>query len=135
MKLEFVDFMKIAHPFTKPFEHVYHCANDAEVSAIGTGQYLEALTKRTPEEIEQADGKLISVWTSTFYIGLEIAPKPRKFLFVLWWLGANAFFQAGTIGPQRLDITFPTNEFKKMAQMWDGYDSQTMALHVSHMKG
>ncbi len=41
---------------------------------------------------------------------------------------------AGSVGPQKLDITYPTNEFKRLAKSWEHFDLGVMDLNVTHIK-
>jgi poly(A) polymerase len=41
---------------------------------------------------------------------------------------------AGSLGPRRLDISYPTTEFTKLVKMWDKYDNDKMGIVVRHIK-
>ncbi|KAG8930246.1 polynucleotide adenylyltransferase [Tulasnella sp. 417] len=116
LKLEFVESLKLAHPYVKGIERVAHCINDEEVSEVAFNKISEAVINRTQEEAAKEPGYR-TVYTTTFYIGLAIAPK-----------------QAGAVGPQKLDITYPTNEFKRICKQWELFDVSVMDLHVTHIK-
>jgi poly(A) polymerase len=77
MKLEFVETLTLAHPFIKGFEDTAYCLTDEEVRAVAQGDISEAVRKRKKEDIEGKEGSS-TVYTSTFYIGLAIEPKPGK---------------------------------------------------------
>jgi poly(A) polymerase len=74
MKLEYVDSLTLAHPFTKGFEQVSHCISDDEVRTVAQGENWESISKRKKEDIEGKEGAS-TVHSTTFYIGLAIAPK------------------------------------------------------------
>jgi poly(A) polymerase len=74
MKLEYVDSLTLAHPFTKGFEQVSHCISDDEVRAVAQGENWESISKRKKEDMEGKDGAS-TVHSTSFYIGLAIAPK------------------------------------------------------------
>ena len=78
MKLEYVDSLTLAHPFTKGFEQVSHCISDDEVRAVAQGENWESINKRKIEDLEGKEGAS-TVHSTTFYIGLAIAPKNRTF--------------------------------------------------------
>ncbi len=78
MKLEFVDALTLAHPFVKGFEQVVYCLNDEEVRAVAQGEISDAIAARKKEDIEGKEGAG-PVHSTTFYIGLLIEPKQRKF--------------------------------------------------------
>lgn len=76
MKLEFlVEALTLAHPFVKGFHQTLHCIDEAEVRAVAQGDISEAVKKRKKEEIEGKEGAS-TVYSTTFYIGLAIEPKP-----------------------------------------------------------
>lgn len=116
MKLELVDTIEIAHPFVKGFDKIYHCADPEELSAVARGEVSDVIAKRTQEEIAGKEGSA-TVYTTSFYIGLEIQPK-----------------KVGATGPRRLDISYPTTEFTKMVKMWDSFEEQNMGIVVRHIK-
>ncbi|KDR84115.1 hypothetical protein GALMADRAFT_236784 [Galerina marginata CBS 339.88] len=116
MKLEYVDSLILAHPFTKGFDQVSYCLSEEEVSAVAQGEISDAIANRKKEDVEGKEGA-VPVYTTTFYIGLAIEPKP-----------------AGAVGPRKLDISYPTTEFTKMVKMWEKFDEATMGIIVRHIK-
>lgn len=116
MKLEYVDSLTLAHPFIKGFEQVLHCLSEEELRAAAQGDVSDAVAKRKKEEIEGKEGAS-SIYLTSFYIGLAIEPK-----------------QAGSVGPRKLDISYPTTEFAKLVKMWDKYDGSNMGIIVRHIK-
>ncbi|KAG8948098.1 polynucleotide adenylyltransferase [Tulasnella sp. 424] len=116
LKLEFVESLKLAHPYVKGFERVVHCIDEEEVSEVAFNRISDAVVNRTQEEAAKEPGYR-TVYTTTFYIGLTIAPK-----------------QAGAVGPQRLDVTYPINEFKRICKGWELFDVSVMDIHVTHIK-
>ncbi|KAA1466552.1 Poly(A) polymerase [Dentipellis sp. KUC8613] len=116
MKLEFVESLTLIHPFTKGFEQVSYCLSETEVRAVAQGETNEEIQKRKKEDIEGKEGAS-TVYTTTFYIGLAIEAK-----------------QPGSVGPRRLDISWPTTEFTKMAKGWDKFDETKMGIVVRHIK-
>ncbi|KAM6496148.1 polymerase [Amanita muscaria] len=116
MKLEYVDSLTLAHPFVKGFDQVSYCLDDDEVHSVAQGEISEAVTARKKEDVDGKDGAY-AVYTTTFYIGLLIEPK-----------------QAGSTGPRRLDISYPTAEFTKLVKMWEKYDEASMGIVVRHIK-
>lgn len=96
MKLEQVPTLMCAHPYIKGFDQKSICYNDSEVRLVATGNVPEEVAKRTevedlPKEglgadeakekdieakqIEQEEGHR-TIWTTTFYIGLCVEPRP-----------------------------------------------------------
>ena len=42
--------------------------------------------------------------------------------------------QAGSKGPRKLDISYPTTEFTKLVKLWDKYNEADMSITVRHIK-
>ncbi|TEB37088.1 polymerase [Coprinellus micaceus] len=116
MKLEPVETLIRAHPFIKGFDQVSYCLDENEVKAVVQGDISDAVASRKLEGIEGKEGAK-TIYTTSFYIGLAIKPKP-----------------IGAVGPRRLDISYPTTEFTKMVKMWDKYDEARMGIYVRHIK-
>ncbi|EIM85694.1 poly-A polymerase [Stereum hirsutum FP-91666 SS1] len=116
MKLEFVESLQLAHPFIKGFEQISYCLSEEEMRAVAQGEVSEAVAQRKKEDIEGKEGAS-QVYTSTFYIGLAIEAR-----------------QAGSVGPRKLDISWPTTEFTKMVKSWDKFDETKMGIIVRHIK-
>ncbi|KAL1690080.1 Poly(A) polymerase central domain-containing protein [Schizophyllum commune] len=115
-KLELVESLTLAHPFTKGFEQVFYCINDDEIRSVAQGEVPDIIARRRPQDIEGVESGS-KVYSTTFYIGLAIEPRP-----------------VGAIGTRRLDISYPTTEFTKVAKMWERFDEATMGLVVRHIK-
>ncbi|GAA5918850.1 hypothetical protein JCM1841_002772 [Sporobolomyces salmonicolor] len=115
MKLEYVDSLVLAHPYVKSFDRTNYCLDEAEQRAVSIGEVPPTVDKRTEADLVPGQGG--TVWTTTFYIGLQIERKP-----------------AGAQGPRKLDISYPTNEFTKLVKMWDKYDPDSMGVIVRYIK-
>ncbi|KAH7887389.1 poly-A polymerase [Phlebopus sp. FC_14] len=116
MKLEYVDSLILAHPFIKGFEQVSHCISEEEMRAVAQGQITDAVAKRTKADIEGIE-EGSTVYSTTFYIGLLVEPKPIN-----------------SVGPRKLDISYPTTEFTKLVRMWEKYDESSMGIFVRNIK-
>ncbi|KAI0832715.1 polymerase [Trametes gibbosa] len=116
MRLEYIDALKLAHPFIKGFSVVYFCISEEEAQAVSRGEIPEAVAQRKKEDLEGKEG-VINVHTTSFFIGLFIKPK-----------------EVGSKGPRRLDISYPTAEFIKMVKMWETYDESAMHIVVRYLK-
>ena len=75
MKLEYVDSLVLAHPFIKGFDQVSYCLSEEEVRAVAQGEISDVIASRKKEDIEGKEGAG-PVYSTTFYIGLAIEPKP-----------------------------------------------------------
>ncbi|KIJ13272.1 hypothetical protein PAXINDRAFT_163709 [Paxillus involutus ATCC 200175] len=118
MKLEYVDSLILAHPFIKGFEQVSHCISSEEVGQVAQGQISDAIGKRTKADMEATGGASANtVFSTTFYIGLLVEPKP-----------------IGSVGPRKLDISYPTREFTKLVKMWEKFDEARMGIVVRNIK-
>lgn len=133
MKLEYVDSLTLAHPFVKGFDQISYCLDEEEVHAIAQGEITEAISGRKKEDIEGKEGAY-PVYTSTFYIGLAIEPKQGKCRSPSTSKNEIDGQTAGSSGPRRLDISYPTTEFTKLVKMWEKYDGATMGIVVRHIK-
>ncbi|KAH9855062.1 polymerase [Lenzites betulinus] len=116
MRLEYIDALKLAHPFIKGFGVVYYCISEEEAQAVQRGEISDVVAARKKEDVEGKEG-VINVHTSSFFIGLFIKPK-----------------EAGSKGPRRLDISYPTAEFMKMVKTWETYNESTMHIVVRYLK-
>ena len=74
MRLEYVDALKLAHPYTKGLESVYYCLSEEEAQAISRGEIPEAVAHRKKEDIEGKEGAK-TMYATSFFVGLSIKPK------------------------------------------------------------
>jgi poly(A) polymerase len=140
MKLEFVDTLDLAHPYVKSFDRTNYCIDEAEQRSVSIGEVPPEVEKRTEADLVPGQGG--TVWTTTFYIGMQIERKPGAslLLFSLFPALLTRFPPILTIeaggagGPRKLDISYPTNEFTKLVKMWDKYDPDTMGVIVRYIK-
>lgn len=91
MKLELVPTLELAHPYVKGFDQVSQCLNDDEVRLVATGEIPKEVAERTKKEElpaggdkealqkkdeeakkAEAEGQGRTIWTTTFYIGLDV---------------------------------------------------------------
>jgi poly(A) polymerase len=83
MKLEFVDNLRLAHPFMKGFDRIVRCASEDEARAVLQGQ------SPAFADAGDADGDPASalaphtIYFTAFFVGLAVRPKERKFPFPL----------------------------------------------------
>lgn len=142
MKLEFVEGLEIAHPFIKGFEQTHYCLNEEEVHAVAQGEISDVIAKRRSEDIEGKDGAQ-TVYSTSFYIGIHVAPKQRAYHNVLLLvvecelskLAHNPHHhQAGTVGPRKLDISYPITEFTKVVKLWEKFEEAKMGIFVRNLK-
>ena len=133
MKLEYVETLILAHPFIKGFDQVSYCLNEEEVRLVAQGEPSDAIASRKKEDIEGKEGAGL-VYSTTFYIGLAIEPRPGIVsVSTIYRLGIETL-AAGAVGPRKLDISYPTTEYTKLVKMWEKYDESTMGIVVRHIK-
>ena len=86
MKLEYVESLILAHPFVKGFDQVSYCLNEEEVKIVAQGETSDVIANHKKEDIEGKEGAG-PVYSTTFYIGLAIEPRPgiheSSFLFAV----------------------------------------------------
>lgn len=134
MKLEFVESLTLAHPFIKGFDQVAYCLNEEEVRAVAQGEMTKTIETRKKEDIAGKEGAG-PVYSTTFYIGLLIEPKQRTlFSFSQCKQSLTRCLEAGSVGPRRLDISYPTLEFQKQVKMWEKFSDSTMGIIIRHIK-
>ncbi|KAI9329578.1 Poly(A) polymerase central domain-containing protein [Zopfochytrium polystomum] len=107
-RLENVEHLKLAHPYIRSFGKIAKCISDEEGIDAAHGKF-------PPEDRDGPFTK--TVHTTTFYIGLQIAPKDPS-----------------SKEPRKLDITWPTNDFVNMVKSWDMYDQASMGIVVQYLK-
>ena len=81
MKLEFVDSLTLAHPFVKGFDQISYCVTKEEVCAVCQGEISDVISSRKKEDMEGKEG-VSPVYSTTFYIGLQIEDRPGKLFFL-----------------------------------------------------
>lgn len=136
-KLELVDGIELAHPFVKGFSEVFICLNDEEVQHAADYNPSEEVKERSksPEEFEnkEAEDGVHRVYISTFYIGLAIQPRNRK--FIPSRREFHSYFTTAETNEKRtLNLTYPTNEFMKLTKLWDQFVEGEMKIFVKNIK-
>ena len=61
----------LAHPFIKGFDQVSHCLTTPERELVARGDIPLAVSQRTEADLP-SDGTGMTLWTTTFFIGLQI---------------------------------------------------------------
>jgi poly(A) polymerase len=75
MKLEYVEYLVIAHPFIKGIDQETVCLTDEEFRAVAEGETPPSALKWKKEECLEKGGRML--YMTTFYIGLAVEPKQR----------------------------------------------------------
>ncbi|KAF1985175.1 Poly(A) polymerase [Aulographum hederae CBS 113979] len=129
--------ISVAHPYVKGFERVHQCKDENEVDQVLQGklnhQIPETETKPVDERndakqaaaaedggenikvkdstIETNDQGVSTVYTTTFYVGLQLKP-----------------------GAKRIDVTQASSDFKKACKDWPQYNDELNQVRVIHIK-
>ena len=88
MRVEMVDGIVLAHPFNTSFDKVHYCSTDDEAAQVATGETIRQVRAESTNlqktalsdksDAPSAAESKITVYTSTFYIGLVISLKDGK---------------------------------------------------------
>ncbi|KAJ3351189.1 polynucleotide adenylyltransferase [Entophlyctis luteolus] len=145
MKLETSEAIMIAHPYIKSIDRVTPCKTLQEGIDAAVGLYPKPPDSMAEQEQKVSEpvhsdsdtasttvpdssvdnGTIKTVRTSTFYIGLQIAPKSST---------PPPSVSSGGSGARRVDISWPTQEFVNLVKMWEKYEPDTMGIVVQHIK-
>jgi len=119
IKLEYVENLVLAHPFIKGFDNSFVCTSEESQINAGRGLPIPETSEDTSSKSTDEPKKTpLMIYTTTFYIGLEIEPRQKS---------------VGT-EPRKLDISWPTSEFTKMCRSWELYNDSSMGLCVKYIK-
>ncbi|KAJ7181371.1 Poly(A) polymerase central domain-containing protein [Mycena crocata] len=116
MKLEFVNNLRLAHPFNKGFDRVIRCASDEEAQRVLKGEAPADPTAEGPEKDPANADAPHKVYVTAYFVGLAVKPK-----------------EATDTGPRRLDVSFSISEFVKMAK-GESFDDKTMGIVLRHIR-
>lgn len=144
--------VNIAHPYTKGFDRVHKVNNEDEKDEVlqGSIKFQTAEVKTTEEannikqltaaqgdsdglkmptdreEQEAKDGPS-SVFTTTFYVGIELKPGSyfQSTSIAKWLIFADA---------KSLDISWPVAEFKRQCTEWQQYNEELNSIRIVHVK-
>jgi poly(A) polymerase len=121
--------VEIAHPFPDGFDRVHKCKSEEEVDEVlhGSMKHVvkltdeqvkaredaeKALENADPKHTAEVDGETRTIYTTTYYIGLELK----------------------STGNKKLDISYPVAEFKTICLDWDELVSGMMTVCTSHVR-
>ncbi|EPY54292.1 poly(A) polymerase Pla1 [Schizosaccharomyces cryophilus OY26] len=127
-RLELVEAIALAHPFNKGFDKIHNCKSEEEANQLASGISLDVTShsadleriaadasEQNEKEDEKEDKKLYPVYTTTFYIGLELEKKKGQPL-------------------KKLDISWPAQEFYELCKKWDKYDETLMNVFIKNTR-
>ncbi|KAJ7088006.1 Poly(A) polymerase central domain-containing protein [Mycena belliarum] len=118
MKLEFVDNLRLAHPFVKGFDRVVRCASEEEANSV-----LQGAAAGTDGPVGEGDAAADDaaaphkVYSTAFFVGLAVKPK-----------------EAPDAPPRRLDVSFAISEFVKIVK-GESFDPARMGIAMRHIRG
>jgi poly(A) polymerase len=122
----------IAHPFPDGFDRVHKCKTEDEVDAImhgelkfqikltdeeirtrnATAETMRTKDNKDPKTIPEISGEIRTIYTTTYYVGLELA----------------------STGNKKLDISHPVAEFKMICLDWDELVADMMSVCTVHTR-
>lgn len=152
MRVEMVDGIILAHPFNSSFDKVHYCTTDDEAAQVATGETIKHLRAESTnlqktalaaesgiDSVEDKDGVAIApdtsiiVYTSTFYIGLNISLKDGKSPQVSV-VSSEHYLIAVTGETRKLDISWPSQEFYDICRHSPGYNEDSMNVSIKHIR-
>ncbi|KAK9464749.1 Poly(A) polymerase central domain-containing protein [Lipomyces arxii] len=134
-KLEWIDSIELAHPYVKEFDQVHYCSDEEEARRIADGEQLQAATTKEADLVQSAKieeegakgeamdkvetagtddkAKKLVVYTTAFFIGLEINLDPNN---------------------KQLDIQWPCKEFYEMCRSWPDFNEDVNCICVRNVR-
>ncbi|KAJ7263681.1 polymerase [Mycena haematopus] len=118
MKLEFVDNLRLAHPFIKGFPRVVRCVSEDEARDVLHGQLPSSPDAERAEgdDVATEEATPHKVYFTVFFVGLAVRPKAP-----------------GDVGPRRLDVSYSIAEFLKMVK-GETFDETKMGITLKHIR-
>ena len=133
-KLEVIDTLARVHPFTKGFDRTYYALTDEDQGSIVVGNPSEALQNRTAADVKD-NSNVTPIYTTTYYIGLEIAkPGAKEGEQPDQTPATHGTTATAGTGPRKLDISQPTSDFMKLTRSWEYYKNDIMGITVRHIR-
>jgi len=152
MRIEMVEGIILAHPFNSSFDKVHYCTTDDEAAQVATGETIKHLRAESTnlqktalaagsviESLDDTDGAAltpntsITVYTSTFYIGLNISLKDGKSPLGCS-VSSEHYLVAVTGETRKLDISWPSQEFYDICRHSPGYNEDSMNVSIKHIR-
>jgi len=142
----------IAHPYVKGFDRVHECHSQDEIDAIYHGELkfmvntpttetsikpvevkndaaIEGLLAKAKEDVDlKGEEGVIKVFTTTFYIGLELDSEQGNFNFSL----LNHMLTSAVT--KKLDISNPVALFRQLCCSWAQYDQEFNSICTIHVR-
>lgn len=149
--------VELAQPFNKGFKRVHHCKTEEEKEEILQGSVKYSVKTDTTNEANgmlqdigaagaadklnltngEANGdangkdtnedKPIAVYTTTFYIGIEL--KPGECV-----VERGEAKRLMNLGAKSLDISYAVSEFKRLCTDWANYDQNLHSIRIVHTR-
>jgi len=148
--------VEIAHPFNKGFERVHRCKDEEQIDkvlqgsldfhvtdiktettdqtndithvavAVGGGEGVK-MPEAKGDEAKTDGGEPVTIYTTTYYVGVELAPGEYYPLILL----ISHSFPADS---KSLDISFPVQEFKRQCTDWPQYNPDLNSIRIVHTR-
>jgi poly(A) polymerase len=109
--LETVESIALAHPFNKGKDRQHEDVSEEDEKRIISGELqYDSATKAV--DLAEAETTKHNIYTSTFYIGLELDPN----------------------GSKQLDISYQIKDFINTCETWPGFDAELHHLAIVHTR-
>jgi poly(A) polymerase len=132
--------VEVAHPYYKAVERFHRCKTEAEKDRVLSGSMDFVATEESkaadngeeakPANGEGTDGEVITIYTTTHYIGLQL----REGVVSLSPGDSLIDHDVDTEGAKQLDISFPVSDFKRLVTSGPNYDEVKNAVRVVHTR-
>ncbi|KAI5852535.1 Poly(A) polymerase central domain-containing protein [Morchella snyderi] len=122
MKLEQIETIKLAHPFNRGFDKVHFCATEEEAISVAHGDIrsvgihdgvktaeTDLKDQNGDSESKEEDDSKVKVYTTTYYIGLEINSEISK----------------------QIDISWASQEFYEMCKSSEHYNVEEQSINIA----
>jgi poly(A) polymerase len=138
--------VKLSHPYIKGFERVHRCSTEEEIDMVFQGDLRFQVSEEDQvASAESSDGtpavangttteangsvKKLTIWTTTFYVGLELATECRFRRDIFLIISTDSH-----IVSKKLDITNPVADFKRQCQEWPQFEPSVNSLRTVHTR-
>lgn len=155
LKMEMVDMVILAHPYTKAIDKVHYCLTEEERVKASTGSDLDGRSfgldeggmendfmPQIKEKIslsEEDEKNITKVYTTSFYVGFSVERKQGKIYkshySPILVTDISTVKQASTTPGERrqLNITWPVQDFLKLVKSSELVD-ESMKIVVNNLK-
>lgn len=141
MKLEQIETIKLAHPFNRGFDKVHFCATEEEAISVAHGEIrsvgihdgvktaeTDLKDQNGDSESKEEDDSKVKVYTTTYYIGLEINSGKSIFIEITICRGQYSFLAEIS---KQIDISWASQEFYDMCKSSEHYNVEEQSISIA----